>query len=190
MSTEPEVAEGYEGPLAEFVALRAEVQMRGEMQWRIMSLQITGSGAIFGFAITSNERFALLLIVPVTSYMLGTRYAMHNHAIVDIAKYVRTRLSARVPGGLGWEDWVINRRRVESIRIFDWGNPNLLIFPGTGTLALVLLLTWPFTSDRVIHQAFLVLMLEALAWLLGLGLTVICVRTIWTSSPYRLTIRQ
>ncbi|GAB3726757.1 hypothetical protein GCM10027598_46020 [Amycolatopsis oliviviridis] len=190
MSTVPEVSGQHEGPLAEFVALRAEMQLRAETQWKIMSLQITGSGAIFGFAMTSQDRVPLLLIVPLTSYMLGTRHAMHAHAIMGIAKYIRTHLSMRVPGGLNWEDWVIEKRRVETIKLFEWGNPNMLIFPGAGALALIVLIAWPFVSNKWTQQAVLVSVLETLAWVLGLALTAVCVRTLWRSSPYRLTVRK
>lgn len=189
MPLEPDTPQ-HEGPLAEFVALRAELQQRGEMQWRVMSLQITGSGAIFGFALSNSERVPFLLIVPVVSYIFGVRYAMHNHAIVDIAKYIRTCLSVRVPGGLDWEGWILDRRRSVSIGYFRWGSPNLMIFPGIGAAALVVLVAWPLVSNKWIEQAALTSVLEMLAWLLGVGLTATSLQIVKKSIPYRLSLQQ
>ncbi|MEV6871507.1 hypothetical protein [Amycolatopsis sp. NPDC051128] len=54
----------HTGPLAEFVALRAEILHLGEQQWKATAFLITTTGAVFGFALSLPGRIPLLLIVP------------------------------------------------------------------------------------------------------------------------------
>jgi hypothetical protein len=69
---------GHEGALAEFAALRQEIAGRSSAQQNILALQLTTSGALFGFALAKSGRAGLLLIVPVVSYLLLTRYLMRG----------------------------------------------------------------------------------------------------------------
>jgi hypothetical protein len=43
------------GPLAEFVALRTEIERRATIQWHVLALQITIAGAVFGFALSGGR---------------------------------------------------------------------------------------------------------------------------------------
>jgi hypothetical protein len=58
--------------LAEYAGLRAEIERRTNLQWSVFALQLASAGAITSVAISTAGDLALLLIVPVSSYMLGT----------------------------------------------------------------------------------------------------------------------
>jgi len=48
---------------------------------------------------------ALLLIVPLMSYMLGHRYILIDVHLKLIRRYIRDSLSTRLSGHLQWERW-------------------------------------------------------------------------------------
>lgn len=48
----------HTGPLAEFVALRTEIERRATIQWHVLALQITIAGAVSGFALSGGRREA------------------------------------------------------------------------------------------------------------------------------------
>jgi hypothetical protein len=125
---------GYEGPLAEFSALRQEIDARNGNQHQILSLQLLTAGGIFGLVIKDREFVPLLILVPFTSYLLCGRCVTQGHAVERIAQYIRRRLSPQVPGGLGWEKWHRARRRRDYR--WSWFVPLLLSFPGASLLAI------------------------------------------------------
>jgi hypothetical protein len=131
--------QGFDGPLAEFSALRNEIQDRVKAQQQMLSLQLTLSGAVFGFAISRPGMTALLLIVPFSSYLLCGRLVAQHFGTLRVAKYIREELSGRVPGGLRWEQWL---EQQQSRRPHFLGSvlPLLLTFVG----ASVLTLAWTF----------------------------------------------
>jgi hypothetical protein len=91
--------------LAEYAALRSETERRSTIQWNVFALQIASAGAIISLAIASATNSALLLVVPLTSYMLGNRYLLHDFHVKLIHRYVRDSLSNRLSGNLRWEAW-------------------------------------------------------------------------------------
>src|SRR4051812_22718965 len=128
--------------LAEYTALRAEIERRAQVQWNVFALQVTSAGAISSLAIASGSKFALLLIIPQSSYMLGSRYILHDFHIKLIQRYIRDSLSPRLLGRLQWEGWkkqefwdVPDRSRS---RVTGWtlAHPTRLAFEGVATLAL------------------------------------------------------
>jgi hypothetical protein len=82
--------------LAEYTALRAEIDRRAQVQWNVFALQVTSAGAVASLAIASASRFALLLIIPLSSYMFGSRYVLHDFHIKLIQRYIRESLSPRL----------------------------------------------------------------------------------------------
>lgn len=48
------------GALAEFTALRQEIQQRAQMQHQLLSLQLTLSGAVIGFSLSDSGRTLFL----------------------------------------------------------------------------------------------------------------------------------
>ncbi|MEV6641655.1 hypothetical protein [Amycolatopsis sp. NPDC051371] len=91
--------------LAEYAALRSETERRSTIQWNVFALQIASAGAIISLAIASAANSALLLVVPLTSYVLGNRYLLHDFHLKLIHRYVRDSLSERLSGNLRWEAW-------------------------------------------------------------------------------------
>ncbi len=95
--------------LAEYAALRAEVDRRANVQWNVVALQITSAGVIASLAISRVSDIALLLVIPLLSYMLGSRYILHDYHIKLISRYIRESLSGRLHDHLEWERWKLNR---------------------------------------------------------------------------------
>jgi hypothetical protein len=135
-STIPAVAgAGFDGPLAEFSALRDEIQERVKAQQQMLSIQLTLSGAVFGFAISRPGMTALLLIVPFSSYLLCGRLVAQHFGTLRVAKYIREELSDRVPGGLRWEQWLLRQQRRRP-HFLGSTLPLLFTFVGASLLAL------------------------------------------------------
>jgi hypothetical protein len=124
-----------DGPLAEFAALRDEILQFNQQQNQMLALQLTIAGAVFGIAISHTGLAGVLMIVPVVSYSLCARYLMNALAITEIARYIRDELANRVPGGLGWESWMLSNSR-ESMTYSLVLIPLLVTFPGVSVAAL------------------------------------------------------
>ena len=50
--------------LAEYAALRTEVDRRAAIQWNVLALQLTSAGVIASLAISRTSEIALLLVIP------------------------------------------------------------------------------------------------------------------------------
>lgn len=129
--------------LAEYAALRGETERRSTVQWNVVALQIASAGAIVSLAIASATNSALLLVVPLSSYMLGTRYVLHDHHLKLIHEYIRDSLSPRLSGHLQWEGWRDRELDPETdpgrwFTATGWNavHPTRLAFVGIAALAL------------------------------------------------------
>ncbi|MGW4527638.1 hypothetical protein [Amycolatopsis sp. NPDC004378] len=129
--------------LAEYSALRSETERRSTIQWSVFALQIASAGAIISVAIASATQFVLLLVVPLSSYMLGNRYLLHDFHLKLIHRYIRDDLNPRLSGNLLWQSWRDEqlKRETEPRRWFTatgWnpGHPTQLAFAGIAALAL------------------------------------------------------
>ncbi|MFJ6674667.1 hypothetical protein ACIQMJ_26515 [Actinosynnema sp. NPDC091369] len=163
--------EGTEGPLAEYSALRDEIQDRVKAQQHLLTLQLTFTSAIFGFAITRPGMTALLLIVPFGSYLLCGRLVAQHFGTLRVATYIKEELSGRVPGGLLWERWLEDR---QGRRPHFLGStlPLLFTFAGASVLALGWAAGYVFGRHGVEVPARLGL---GAFWLVGLAAAVACV---------------
>jgi hypothetical protein len=129
--------------LAEFTALRAEIDRRANIQWNVFALQVASSGAIGSLAITSISKATLLLIIPMLSFMLGSRYILHDYHIKLIQDYIRDSLSPSLSGALGWTRWKMNlpqeARSSGWFSIIGWKvtHSTRLAFEGVAALALI-----------------------------------------------------
>lgn len=153
---------GHEGPLAEFAALRQEMDMKIQNQYQLLTLQLTLTGAIFSFAISRAGLAGLLLIVPVSTYLLCGRWASQHHGIHRIGTYIQQELSQRVPGGLGWEAWTRDNPRKG--RLLGMTVPMFLTFPGAALLSLA----WSFGYIFLGQQGAAARTGLVLIWVLGL----------------------
>jgi len=174
--------------LAEYSALRAELERRATVQWNVFALQITSAGAISSLAISTASNFALLLIIPLSSYMFGSRYILHDFHIKLIQRYIRDSLSGRLLGRLEWDRWrketfseVKDRRW---FRITGWNvvHPTRLAFEGIAALALAAAAVsaayswWTNAPHWVLTTAYVLL------WALGVTVTYLLHRSFERSS--------
>ncbi|MEV4622474.1 hypothetical protein AB0J74_27660 [Asanoa sp. NPDC049573] len=163
-----DTALGQEAALAEFNALRTEIMGRQGNAQQLLSIQLTVSGALFSLALSSPGRSAVLLILPLITFMLAGRHVAHSYACLSIATYIRTELSSRVVGGLGWEEWLRSHRaRPRRNQPF---NPLFISFPGISALAIV----GSLVSVTPSHTSFL----YWIAWLAGAALTLLSARLV------------
>jgi hypothetical protein len=124
--------------LAEYAALRAEVDRRTNLQWNVLALQITSAGVIASLAISHVSDIALLLVIPLSSYMLGRRYILHDYHLKLISRYIRDSLSVRLRGHPAWESWKISQMACDakerrSVAPTGWNllHPTRLAFEGS-----------------------------------------------------------
>lgn len=185
--SQPDVTQG---PVAEFTALRAEIERRSNHQHNLIALQVTSAGALFGFAISGADRGALLLILPVTSYMLTARYVAYYYGIRLVADYISLVLSPQVGGSLGWEDWRRENLQRHHDRALTLVNLLYIVFPGTATLALATTVLLALDS-RSGPLGWLATIGFSGAWLLGGGLSALSLRLILQiTKPYRNATRM
>ncbi|MFK0157170.1 hypothetical protein ACIQVL_09040 [Streptomyces sp. NPDC090499] len=170
-----------EGPLAEFAALRQEIIQRQATQHNVLALQLTISGAVFSFALTGTSRSGFLLIVPVSTYMLCSRFVEDHVGIGQLGRYIREHLSPRIPGGLGWESWVIQNPARFGIPGLLWIYAYLVTYPGVALLALGAAAPATFTTDHG-QQALGVTVGLVIVWLLGLIVTALCCLLLWRTA--------
>jgi hypothetical protein len=164
---EPE-QDNHVGPLAEFGAMRTEILARQLTQQNLLTLQLTISGAIFGFALTEPSRNLFLLIVPFSSYALSGRYSRQHVFIKAIGIFINEVLSGKIPGGLHWEDWTFTNSRTPRLPRFI--DPLYLTFPGAALLALTIVA--PSVFRGYAQDLWGQLGLTAL-WLVGAVVTVL-----------------
>ena len=176
MSSDSRVIGGHEGTLAEFVSLRQEIDRRTVVQNNLVTLQLTLSGAVFGFTLTDHSHIALLLALPFSTCILLGRYATQHAGIADIGVYIRESLSGKIPGGLGWENWILKRKmpKLPAVSLFE---PLLVLFPGIAFLSLAWVASSLFSavwSNTSFASVGLIIM-----WVLGLAASIVAVRLIW-----------
>src|SRR6476660_100650 len=159
-----------EGQVAEFAALREEILERVKAQHQLLSLQLTVTAAIFGFAISRPGMAGILLIVPFVSYLLCARQVTQYFGTLTVGQYIAERLDPRVPGGLGWESWIREKRR--GSRLLGATAPLLLTFAGPGLLSSVWTFGWVYLRPGVSlasRVGFITL------WLLGASASSLCI---------------
>ena len=130
--------------LAEYTALRTEVDRRATVQWNVLALQLTSAGVIASLALSRASQVALLLVIPLSSYMLGSRYILHDFHLKLISRYIRDSLSERLGGHLAWESWKLSQLTADTgprgwLTPTAWNllHPTQLAFEGVAWLALV-----------------------------------------------------
>lgn len=129
--------------LAEYAALRAEVDRRANVQWNVLALQLTSTGVIASLTISHVSDIALLLVIPLSSYILGSRYILHDFQMKLISRYIRDSLSGRLRGHLAWESWKASQIppdlhwRWRTVTGWNLLHPTRLAFEGVAWLALL-----------------------------------------------------
>ena len=171
-----EAVPGSAGPVAEFTALRQEIERRASTLNNLLTLQLTISGAIFSFALSDPGRRTFLLIVPMSTYLLCGRCASQHAGIAEIGRYIRESLSDRVPGGLHWERWLAQnqRPRLPAVSLVE---PLFVTFPCVALLALILPVPQLYADDWASDVAEHLTMVGG--WLLGGLASVAATRRVW-----------
>jgi hypothetical protein len=134
---------GTDVMLAEYSALHAEIDRRANVQWNVFALQIGSAGVISSLAISSASHIALLLLIPLSSNMLGSRYILHDYHIKLITVYIKDSLSARLGSNLKFESWKAERTHTGAqqgrwFTVTGWNvlHPTRIAFEGVALLAL------------------------------------------------------
>jgi hypothetical protein len=160
--------------LAEYAALRAEVDRRATVQWNVLALQLTSTGVIASLAISHASDIALLLVIPLSSYMLGSRYILHDFHLKLISRYIRDSLSERLRGHLAWESWKVSQITPDTgprgwLTPTAWNllHPTRLAFEGIAWLALLTAALAAAYSWRDNTPAWGLILGFALLWTLG-----------------------
>jgi hypothetical protein len=78
--------------LAEFQALRTEIAVRSGAQGTMMQLAVTAFGALAGLAFTQYGDHRMLLLIPVTSAILGLIWLDHATNISNIGDYIKNQI--------------------------------------------------------------------------------------------------
>jgi len=81
--------------LAEFAALRAEIDRRSNEQHAVMGLSITATAALAAFVI-SRDHYELVPLFPIVTAVLGMRWLDHHRRIREIGDYIRDDLNRRL----------------------------------------------------------------------------------------------
>jgi hypothetical protein len=160
--------------LAEYAALRTEVDRRATVQWNVLALQLTSAGVIASLTISHASDIALLLVIPLSSYMLGSRYILHDFHLKLISRYIRDSLSVRLQGHLAWESWKVSQITADKgprgwLTPTAWNllHPTRLAFEGVAWLALLTAALAAAYSWRDNAPAWGLILGFALLWSLG-----------------------
>jgi hypothetical protein len=151
-----------EGALAEYAALRQEVDSRWSRAHSLLTTQLTVCGAVFGLTLASQGQVRVLLVVPLISYLLCARFYSQVLAIHRITVYIRSELSRRVDGGLQWEEHLTRNPAASAL---PWLSSHLLTFPGPAVLALIWVTGYVYTAP----MATVARVGMIAAWCVGLG---------------------
>jgi hypothetical protein len=152
----------FDGPLAEFSALRAEILQYNQQHHQIFTLQLTITGAILSVVLARYSLAPVALVIPLTSYMLYLRFMTYAVEIYAAALYIHSSLSERIPGGLHWENWL--RTSGRGISIISKAT-QLLTYAAPGALGLAWAFRPAFLDSRlsVAHHGVLIVF-----WSVGL----------------------
>lgn len=160
--------------LAEYQALRTEIQTRSGAQSTLMQLTITAFGALAALSFTQYGDRRMLLLIPVISTILGLVWLDHAANISNIGDFIMQRLWPALVAGSEADalpDYEVAVRAYERspgvlLRLF--GLPPLLIFILLPIVAIVVAFDsssqdWLFWTLVVIDLALLLVF--TLIWL-------------------------
>jgi hypothetical protein len=143
-----------ESELAEFSALRQEIEYRTNAQLALISLNLTAVGTLAGFFLSNQADPLLLLLLPILCPAIGMLWLDHAFTIQNIGGYIKDHL------GFGWEELVRTQERRKILRFFVFGTPILLMFAGVPVFALIFpwsslksAWTWSLWSSGVVLVA-------------------------------------
>lgn len=157
-----------EGPVAEFSAMRQEIENSVDRMTRLYLFQLSTAGAVFGFALSGPGRTGLLLIVPISSYLLYSAWLNNYENVMHVGRFIDTDLSHHVPGGLRWESW--RKAHPVPARLLGGYHHLLLSFAGVTLLSLAWSAPHVFTNW---DSGVAVSVGRLAAWLVGVAAFVV-----------------
>lgn len=117
--------------LAEFEALRKEIENRSNAQHQLITLNLTAIGTFLGFVLSSRADLKLLLLLPILAPAIGLLYLDHAVVIGLMGSYIQNTF------GYNWEKTIRTRERDVPSRFLVFGIPIILIFGGIPIGALI-----------------------------------------------------
>lgn len=75
--------------LAEFTALRQEIQNRSGLQQTLIGLNVTAITAVAGVVLSKHASPAALLVLPPICITLGFLWVDHDRVIYDLGRYIK-----------------------------------------------------------------------------------------------------
>jgi hypothetical protein len=131
-----------EAALAEFDALRREIDARSSSQHLVFNIGVTTAAAVVALSTATDSRLdatsrsLMLLVLPLALPALGILWFDHARNIDQIGDYIRTDLAevVRFSGGgahpFGYEAWVERYERTKLPRFTGLGVPIAVVFAG------------------------------------------------------------
>jgi hypothetical protein len=95
--TTPNVEDKLQAILAEYNALRSEIQNRSNSQSHILEIHLTTLALIIGFILSYPQHLKLLiLVIPIESSIFGLWYLFHKSSIEEIGDHIRNEIEPMV----------------------------------------------------------------------------------------------
>jgi hypothetical protein len=152
----------HAGALAEYSALRSEITTRINLQHQVLALHMTAVSVVFSVALSGGARWPVLLVIPFISYASSEIMASLFRAVEGIASYIDEELSPKVPGGLGWESWLIRHKPGSEVARLT--HPYYLLFPGISFVSLAAIGPFSWTGRMDAHHLGLSFWIVVSAW--------------------------
>ncbi|WOX12569.1 hypothetical protein [Streptomyces sp. N50] len=168
--------DAYAGALAEYSALRSEITTRINLQHQVLALHMTAVSVVFSVALSGKDRWPVLLVIPFISYASSEILASLFRAVEGIAKYINEELGPKVPGGLGWESWLVQQKPDSEVRRIT--HPYYLLFPGISIVSLVAIGPLAWTGRENTHQHSAYFWIVAFAWPLAAAFALLSFKAI------------
>src|SRR5215472_774407 len=83
--------------IAQFTALRAEIQNRSTFQTTIVSINVTAIGVISGFYFAQHGDPRVLFVLPILSPILGMMYVDQDANIGNIGRFIQNSIAPNLP---------------------------------------------------------------------------------------------
>ncbi len=93
--------------IAEFVALRDEVQKRSEAQNQILSLTLIAAGSFITLGVQTSLSAQALLVYPILGMFLAAAWSQNSTWVYRISSYIRTNFESHL-NGAGWEHYIVS----------------------------------------------------------------------------------
>ena len=130
--------------LAQFTALRAEIQNRSTFQTTIVSINVTAIGVISGFYFAQHGDPRVLFVLPILSPILGMMYVDQDANIGNIGRFIQNSIVPELARATGvtrlpdYEVFVRDFERRGRYRVVLFGIPILFMFALVPLGALIL----------------------------------------------------